>query len=41
MLAHARLSRRVDIMVKLNSGMNRLGFAPDAYGSAYARAAAA
>ncbi|KFJ68071.1 alanine racemase [Bordetella bronchiseptica] len=38
MLAHARLSRRVDIMVKLNSGMNRLGFAPDAYGSAYARA---
>lgn len=38
MLAHARLSRRVDIMLKLNSGMNRLGFAPDAYGSAYARA---
>ncbi len=26
MLARARLSRRVDIMLKLNSGMNRLGF---------------
>jgi len=38
MLSHARLSRRVDIMLKLNSGMNRLGFAPDAYGSAHARA---
>ena len=38
MLAHARLSRRVDIMLKLNSGMNRLGFTPEAYSSAYARA---
>jgi len=38
MLAHARPSRRVDIMLKLNTGMNRLGFMPDAYGSAHARA---
>ena len=38
MLAHARLSRRVDIMLKLNSGMNRLGFTPEAYRSAHARA---
>ncbi|OZI36526.1 alanine racemase [Bordetella genomosp. 1] len=38
MLAHARLSRRVDIMLKLNSGMNRLGFTADSFGPAYARA---
>lgn len=38
MLAAARLSRRVDVMVKLNSGMNRLGFAPENYAQAHARA---
>lgn len=38
MLAQARLSRRLDVFVKLNSGMNRLGFAPDAYRAAYTRA---
>lgn len=38
MLAHAKLSRRVDIMLKLNGGMNRLGFTPDAYQHAYTRA---
>ncbi|SAI72241.1 catabolic alanine racemase [Bordetella ansorpii] len=38
MLATARLSRRVDVMVKLNSGMNRLGFAPHDYAQAHARA---
>jgi len=38
MLAAARLSRRVDVMVKLNTGMNRLGFAPGAYAQAYGRA---
>ena len=38
MLARARLSRRVDIMLKLNSGMNRLGFSPAAYAAAHERA---
>lgn len=38
MLARARLSRRVDIMLKLNSGMNRLGFSPAAYPAAHERA---
>lgn len=38
MLAHARPSRRIDIMLKLNAGMHRLGFAPDAYRHAYTRA---
>jgi alanine racemase len=38
MLALARLSRRLDVFVKLNTGMNRLGFAPDAYRAAYTRA---
>jgi len=38
MLAAARLSRRVDIMVKLNTGMNRLGFAPQDYAGACERA---
>lgn len=38
MLARARLSRRIDIMLKLNTGMNRLGFSPAAYASAHARA---
>ncbi len=38
MLARARLTRRVDIMLKLNSGMNRLGFTPGTYRAAYERA---
>src|SRR5690606_16113560 len=38
MLAHARPSRRIDIMLKLNTGMNRLGFSPGAYAGAHARA---
>ncbi|CAB3816785.1 alanine racemase [Achromobacter mucicolens] len=38
MLARARLSRRVDIMLKLNSGMNRLGFTPAAFPAAFERA---
>ncbi|WP_459614683.1 alanine racemase [Bordetella sp. 2513F-2] len=38
MLAAASLSRRVDVMLKLNSGMNRLGFAQHAYAAAHERA---
>lgn len=38
MLAHARPERPLDVFVKLNSGMNRLGFAPPAYPAAHARA---
>lgn len=38
MLARAHLSRRVDIMLKLNSGMNRLGFSPASYAAAHERA---
>ncbi|OZI19495.1 alanine racemase [Bordetella genomosp. 9] len=38
MLAHARPDHPLDVYVKLNSGMNRLGFAPDAYRAAHARA---
>ncbi|MGE6918619.1 alanine racemase [Achromobacter kerstersii] len=38
MLARARFTRRVDIMLKLNSGMNRLGFSPAAYPAAHERA---
>jgi alanine racemase len=38
MLEHVRPEHPLDIFVKLNSGMNRLGFAPDAYRAAYARA---
>jgi alanine racemase len=38
MLAQARLTRRVDIMIKLNSGMNRLGFDPHYYQDAFRRA---
>jgi alanine racemase len=37
MLEHLRPARPLDIFLKLNSGMNRLGFAPDAYRAAYAR----
>ncbi|AIT27544.1 alanine racemase [Bordetella holmesii 44057] len=35
MLTHIRPLRRINAMVKLNSGMNRLGFAPQNYGQAY------
>lgn len=37
MLEKANLSAPVDVHLKLNSGMNRLGFAPDAYKNAYTR----
>jgi alanine racemase len=37
MLEKARLSAPVDVHLKLNSGMNRLGFAPEAFKAAYAR----
>ncbi len=37
MLEQAKLSAPVDIHLKMNSGMNRLGFKPDAYRAAYAR----
>ena len=38
MLARARPAQPLDVLVKLNSGMNRLGFAADAYRGAHARA---
>lgn len=38
MLARARFTRRVDVMLKLNSGMNRLGFSPASYPAAHERA---
>lgn len=37
MLEKANLSASVDVHLKLNSGMNRLGFAPDAFKRAHAR----
>jgi len=37
LLGHARLARPVDVFLKLNSGMNRLGFTPDVYAGAHAR----
>ncbi len=40
MLARARVSRRIDAFVKLNSGMNRLGFLPQDYAAAFERAVA-
>jgi alanine racemase len=40
MLAQARPTRPLDLFLKLNSGMNRLGFAPDLYRAAYAGAQA-
>lgn len=36
-LAQARLSAPLDVYLKLNSGMNRLGFAPDALPAAWQR----
>lgn len=38
MIEAAHLSRRLNIQLKLNSGMNRLGYAPAAYAAAHARA---
>lgn len=38
MLEKARVTRRIDAFVKLNSGMNRLGFTPGDYRDAFARA---
>ncbi len=37
MLEKAKLISVIDVHLKLNSGMNRLGFKPDAYRAAYAR----
>jgi alanine racemase len=37
MLQQARLAVPVDVHLKMNSGMNRLGFKPDAYRAAYQR----
>lgn len=39
MLEHARIARPIDVFLKLNSGMNRLGFTPAAYADAYRRLA--
>ncbi|MFT0547751.1 alanine racemase [Allopusillimonas ginsengisoli] len=38
MLSAARLSRPIDAFIKLDTGMSRLGFAPDRFRDAYARA---
>ncbi|MDN2694779.1 alanine racemase [Janthinobacterium sp. SUN073] len=37
MLAAARLPHAIDVHLKMNTGMNRLGFTPDAVAAAYAR----
>jgi alanine racemase len=37
MLEKAKLRSTIDVHLKMNSGMNRLGFKPDAYRAAYAR----
>ncbi|HYD79985.1 MAG TPA: alanine racemase [Paucimonas sp.] len=37
MLEHARPPMPLDVHLKMNSGMNRLGFAPDAFRAAYQR----
>lgn len=37
MLAHFQFSQPVDVFLKMNSGMNRLGFVPADYPAAYAR----
>ncbi|MET3131298.1 alanine racemase [Oxalobacteraceae bacterium GrIS 1.11] len=37
MLEAARLPARLDLHLKMNTGMNRLGFTPAAFGAAYAR----
>lgn len=40
MLEHARLSQPIDAYVKLNTGMNRLGFMPDEFADTWARVTA-
>ncbi|HUH88043.1 MAG TPA: alanine racemase [Pusillimonas sp.] len=40
MLQPVQAGKPIDALVKLNTGMNRLGFAPDRYRSAYAQAVA-
>lgn len=40
MLERARVGRRIDALVKMNTGMNRLGFSPRAYRRAFERAQA-
>ena len=40
MLEHSRLDRPIDVYLKMNSGMNRLGFTPERYAEAYRRLAA-
>ncbi|WP_292931574.1 alanine racemase [Noviherbaspirillum sp.] len=37
MLERAALTSQIDVHLKMNSGMNRLGFQPDAYRAAHAR----
>ncbi|RJG06021.1 alanine racemase [Noviherbaspirillum cavernae] len=37
MIERARLAMPIDVHLKMNSGMNRLGFKPDVYRDAYAR----
>jgi alanine racemase len=37
MLEHAALTGPIDVHLKMNTGMNRLGFKPDAFGAAHAR----
>lgn len=37
MLEQSRLTAAIDVHLKMNSGMNRLGFKPEAYRAAYAR----
>jgi alanine racemase len=40
MLEYTKLYRPIDVHLKMNTGMNRLGFRPDEYAAAYARLAA-
>lgn len=40
MLAHASVTNPIDVFLKLNTGMNRLGFSPEDYGAAWQRLAA-
>ena len=37
MLEQASLSGQIDVHLKMNTGMNRLGFTPEAFGAAHAR----
>ncbi|MES2129520.1 MAG: alanine racemase [Pseudomonadota bacterium] len=36
-LSHAKMHKQVDVHLKMNTGMNRLGFPPEAFGAAHAR----